>query len=509
MSNLRQLKSRPLRSIQPINLNDKELFGNVDAQKESQGILNSFFLTKKAFDSFLDTNNPFYLVSARKGMGKSALLSFFGNKLRQNQENVVIKTKGTDIFSIDKSEELNGKNHFYLQNFWKKRICKTIIIEIVNQIGFAGTDLLMKIFESLEEEDFLEKNIIGAIISRLEFALKIPNAEFKMREKNIKNWESVLKQYQKKYLKSDVWLLIDDIDDGYTDTDDHSNLIICFFSSIANLSYEIENINIRATVRTDVWNSLRKHSNFDKIRPFVTSIDWKEDDLKTILIKRIITYAERIDPHSREAQYDLKTDSEEILSIVFNESKTLWTNYDIEINKAVIKYSNQVPRAMIELCIMSAQKAYEKNFPKIGRTAFDKTLKEFGQNRISDIVKEHKYQFDDLMPLIYSFRSGSRYYKYSELIDFLEEKYLTYLSKDGHVPDIDRYSYQYPHQLAEFLYKIGFFSARIAPEYKSEINLSGDIRFQDEPDFFSTVENRENKIMWSIHPTYRKGLSIK
>jgi hypothetical protein len=513
MNEPQQLSKRPERSVENvINLKDKNLFGETDATFEtSLENLNAFFLDDAKFDSFRDINNPLYIVSARKGMGKSALLSVFEYELGKNDNLVIIKTTGVKLFSMKENENLVDKNHFYLENFWRKCISKYITIEIAKQIKFPHSDIAMKLVESAEDEDFKDKNIIASTLSRIKFGINLTGAELKPERDKTSDWESALDRYQKKYSDSSVWLLVDDIDSKYDDSDSSRDLISCFFSAIAGLTKDIQNLHTRATVRTDVWQKLRHYEDLDKLRPYITQIDWKENDLKIILTKRIITYIKRVHPNTKEAKYDLKKDSDKILSLLFvPDNKTLFGSKEIKLQVAVTKYAGQVPRAMIELCKMASEKACNKGFPKIGRTVFDKVKEEFGQNRVSDLIKEHKYQFKDLNELIISFRSGKRYYLYSELIEFLNEKYLHHRGQEN-VPNISTYSYKSPDQLGEILYQIGFFNGMpVKDDDQVESNSSSNNwRFQENPDLFATIDNKEDKIWWSIHPTYRNFLAIR
>ena len=58
-----------------IDLCDPELFGNDAGEDEDKEVLVSYFVNQPAFSSFLKQKNRFCITRARKGMGKSALLS--------------------------------------------------------------------------------------------------------------------------------------------------------------------------------------------------------------------------------------------------------------------------------------------------------------------------------------------------------------------------------------------------------------------------------------------------
>lgn len=58
-----------------INLKDKKIFGNEAGEDENLAVLNSYYIEHSNFDDFFDSDERLSIVSARKGMGKSALLS--------------------------------------------------------------------------------------------------------------------------------------------------------------------------------------------------------------------------------------------------------------------------------------------------------------------------------------------------------------------------------------------------------------------------------------------------
>ena len=63
---------------------DKKIYGNEAGEDEDVEILNSYYVDHTDFDYFFDPNERLSIVSARKGMGKSALLARLHYKLLNN-----------------------------------------------------------------------------------------------------------------------------------------------------------------------------------------------------------------------------------------------------------------------------------------------------------------------------------------------------------------------------------------------------------------------------------------
>jgi hypothetical protein len=64
------------------------------------------------------------------------------------------------------------------------------------------------------------------------------------------------------------------------------------------------------------------------------------------------------------------------------------------------------------------------------------------------------------------------------------------------------YPYKDVEQLAEFLFEIDFLVAHRSGK-------SDFVTFNNDPELFSTEENGQNKIFWTVHSSYRNFLRIE
>ena len=238
-----------------INLKDKKLFGNEAGEDESLEVLNSYYIDHRDFECFFDVDEKLSIVSARKGMGKSALLSRLQYKLQRDacyNSPIIIRVKGNALLGLG---NFKGDDHSYLENYWKQIICKRIIVEIGNRIGCALTSNEMSMVELSELDGLKSKNLIGGLISRVKGKIPLVGAEIKSSLPE--NLDALLQNYQDENANSNVWLLIDDIDAKFENTPENQAKVGSFFSAIRALSFELKNLNIRTTVRSDVWSCLR------------------------------------------------------------------------------------------------------------------------------------------------------------------------------------------------------------------------------------------------------------
>ena len=484
-----------------VDLKNKNLFGNDAGEDEELDILNSYYIDNEDFDDFFDPTIKLCVASARKGMGKSTLLSKLNYKLRNENsylKPIVVRVTGNELLGLG---DFTDKDQAYLENYWKRIICKKVIIEIGNSIGFAASSNSISMVEIAELDGLKSKNFIGGLISRIKGKLPLINTEFKG---NIpENLESLLCDYQLKHAKSSVWLLVDDIDSKYVDTEEYQARIGSFFSAIRSLAFDMKQLNIRTSVRSDVWQNLRHLEDLDKWEQYVIEISWTNKHMRDMLANKISSYVKREHPNSAEAKYTYDKDYNKLFQLAFEHPIRWMHKESTSMFDAISSFSNKRPRWMGQLCRMAAKQSKKSNSRNrnIYLKHIDEILASFGKNRKSDLIKEHQHQFQELDALIDCFRAKQKEYTNNELIDLLETNFIR--ERDAaDIPPVDGIKYKDTEDLGAFIYKLGLISGK---------DKTGRLftHYCDDPDLFRTIENREGKIKWSVHIAYRKYLNIR
>tara|TARA_R110001583_G_scaffold164400_1_gene316848 strand:- start:839 stop:2293 length:1455 start_codon:yes stop_codon:yes gene_type:complete len=480
-----------------INIKDKDLFGNDAGEDESIEVLNSYYVDTSDFDDFFDQSVRLNVVSARKGMGKSAMISRMTSKLKDNNNSLVIRVTGNSLLGLGNFQD---QDQAFLENYWKQIICKKIILEIGSSIGFALTSDEMSMVEIAELEGMKSKNIIGGLISRVKGKLPLVDAEIKQSFPD--NPASLLQNYQDKHENSNVWVLIDDIDAKYKDTEEYQARVGSFFSAIRSLAFDMNNLNIRASVRTDVWANLRHLEDLDKWEQYLVEIFWTRKQLRDMLANRILSYIQRNHPESKESKLKIGRDYNQLFSLVFITPISWRDDPEASIFDAIYSFSNKRPRWMGQLCRMSADQTKKNNSKnkKIDLAYINQILDKYGKNRKNDLIKEHQHQFDELDKLIDSFRANSKTYTCSSLSELFDKNLIRGRSS-ALIPEIDGKVYASLNDLGEFAYKIGLIS-------KIHDNGKNFTHFSDDPDLYRSNENMDDKITWSVHIAYREFLNI-
>lgn len=483
-----------------IDLTDKELFGNDAGEDEKIEILNSYYIENPKLKDFFDQRNSLAVVRARKGMGKSAMISRMASSLLGDEKNIVIRVTGNSLLGLG---DFNAKDPAYLENYWKQIICKRVIIEIGSKINMALGSNAISMVEMAEIEGIKEKNFIGGLISRI--SGKIPLLDVATKENIPSNAKSILKNYQDKNLQSTVWVLVDDIDAKYKDNQEYQDRIGAFFSAIRSLCTEMKSLKIRASVRSDVWANLRNIEDLDKWEQYIGEITWTKRQLREMLANRILSYIKRNHPDTPSAKLNHASDYNKIFSLLF-ETPIQWKDKnDASIFDAIYSFSNKRPRWMGQLCRLSANKSAEypqknQHQKKISLDHINQILSIYGKNRCDDIIKEHQHQFSELSFLIDAFRANQKTYTREWLLKIIDDKVIKGRPNES-IPEVDGHPYTSLEDLGKLAFKVGLIS-------KMHDDGKTFTHYTDDPDIFGSNDNQNNKIVWSVHIAYRSYLGI-
>ncbi|WP_156382396.1 P-loop ATPase, Sll1717 family [Acidovorax sp. Leaf160] len=473
------------------------MFGSDSGEYERDQALREYFVELPQFKKFFNADNKIGFVRARKGMGKSAMLKVLSLRRKEERpDDLIIFTTGNELMGMG---DFTGKSQAYLENHWKQVICKRICIEIGRKIDFAVTDLEMSFVEAAELEGYKDLNILsaltertGGMLQKVLSAVGGANIIEGTKKRGVENAEQALKNFQSKGERT-VWLFIDDIDAKYIDDDDHQQRVGAFFSALRALAFGVSGLRLRASVRTDVWRNLRKMEDQDKLREFITDIYWNDNALSSIFTRKILTYLRR-ENFLPAFKWNETQNYPDLMDQIFR-GRFHWSGSAVDPFIPMKFLAGSRPRWMGQLAKMAGAHAGAR---RIDENNVYAAMRDFGQEKISDIQKEHSHQFLQLDKLIQSFRGGKREYNRYQLLKAISEKFV---GKIVSVPAVNGFPYQNVEQLAEFLFEIDFLVAH------RSVN-SDFITYSNDPDLFSTEENNQNKIMWTVHSSYRNFLGI-
>lgn len=473
------------------NLINPELFGNDAGEDELPEVLNSYFLDKPDFAPFFNVNTRIGFVRSRKGLGKSALLRqvLFTRENLQHGE-LIIYVKASDLAAM---QEVDSSSPSSLMHGWQQRMCSRVNLELGSTIRFAGNDDAMTLVESAEIAGFRGRNLVGALVDRLR--VKAKGVEISRERVAMGDSEALLRRFSES-AEIQVWLLIDDVDATFLNTELERLKASTFFSACRNLVGSVSGLNIRASVRTDVWTILRQHDEaLDKCEQYMLDLQWSTEDSGKILNNKISSFFIRT--------LGLMPPTQPISKEIFREP-FFWGRRALEAFRPIHILSAGRPRWATQLCRLAGKNAYQLQRNRIGMSDIKSVMKEYGQFRLSDLYKEHRHQCNKLEVIVESFAGGPSRFATHELLAAIRKNVIEHFG----MPTLDGIDIE-PRELAvaHFLYRIGFINAR--DDSASQGGSLHFVRFEDRPHLLKGRQNLDDGLPWEVHPAYRSVLRME
>ncbi len=470
-------------------------FGNEAGDDVELEELTSYFVEQDSFTKYHDNKNKFLVATAKKGVGKSALIQWNCYKIKElYPEDIIIKCRGAELTrdSFGLTAQISSPNE-YIRD-WMIRICALINREIAKNIGLALNDDTITLVESAELTGFKTRNIVGCLLDRFDRFL----GKSSPKKLNIQNEIEILKRNQKR----EVWILIDDLDATFQNSASECLSMSTFFSACRYLIQDMTGIKFRVSMRSDVWPIIRRYDeSLDKMEQYVYEIVWGLDDFRKLLYLRIKSQCEgsRIScptkfPQERDDEYE-----ERVIALIF-EPKMKWGQKDVFTYSVLYTLSYHRPRWAIQLCKLAQKNAEKSKLARIQRSNIDAVWGDYGKKRIADLVAEHKHQCREVEDLINSFRGAERLLTREELFSWINGHIINHINIF-----IEGISATSSRDIAHFLYRIGFIVARS----EGEDGNYEHYHFNEMPDFLSSKTNHDFDMKWEIHPCYRQALDIQ
>jgi hypothetical protein len=207
-------------------------FGNEAGDDVSPEDLQHFFVEQKNFRNLYDPKKRLQITHARKGVGKSALISWLAERLKRTApEALVIKVRGSDITRAALGYDKNLTTPQDRIHDWMARLCTVINREVGKKIKWAGLDDSILLVEAAEVNGYKQKNIVSSLADRFTKLLGKYSAE----KQSVKNEIELLKRNTGR----EVWLLIDDLDATFQKQQSEIIDLCTFFSACRYLCQDI------------------------------------------------------------------------------------------------------------------------------------------------------------------------------------------------------------------------------------------------------------------------------
>lgn len=469
-------------------------FGNETADDTNIEELLPYFVEQPQFNNFITPSSRLCISTAKKGVGKSALIQWAAYAIKKNEPDaIVIKCRGADLSGIrtNLQDQLRTPND-HIRN-WMIKLCALANRHLAAQLHLALTDDQITLVEAAELDGFKSKNLVGCLVDRLSGLLTKGGVQKPPAADEVALFHRAG--------PVNLWFLIDDLDATFQNTDRENLELGTFFSACRYLVQDNKDVHIRATMRSDVWTLLRRFDeSLDKVEQYVSEISWPVDEFRKLLFLRIKTQAEHLG-----VNLDIPASCpDEVLHAKYLDEVFVptmkWGDKDQLTYRVIYTLAYERPRWAIQLCKLAQACALDDNKTKIEKVDIDEVWAEYGTKRIKDLVAEHKHQCPAIEELLNAFRGCERLLTRDELFTWITNRVLTHLRPtiEGQVtPDV--------RDVAHFLYRIGFILGRS----ESPNDHYEHYHHSEMPDFLTTRTDEDFGVKWEIHPCYREALNIK
>lgn len=378
-------------------------FGNEAGDDVDPSELLTYFVEQQNFRHFLDKQKRILVATARKGVGKSALLKWTAHKVLQNDPSaLVISVRGAELVRSNFNLESELRNANDYQHDWMVRLCALVNRRLALQLKVALTDDKITLIETAELDGYKSRNLAGALIDRMaSFFADKGRAPVKLPAKNE---IELLKRAKDR----DVWIIVDDLDATYQNSEQESLNLATFFSACRYLTQDMKGVFFRVSLRTDVWALIRRYDEaLDKTGQYVSEILWGQEDFLSLLSLRIKASSLHLGiplpvtkPRETSKQY-----RERLLATAFipkmpwgdsrqpsDMQPSLGPPRMVKSYGLIYVLSYERPRWAIQLCKLATEAALRKHLTRISKDSIDEVWGEYGAKRIEDLVAEHKHQ---------------------------------------------------------------------------------------------------------------------
>ncbi len=375
-------------------------FGAVDAESDMKlrdyffdnGTLTKIRLTKK------------FLVLGRKGSGKTALFKAANDFYTEKCLPLLFKDYHWEYHKLIKENGLPAESAYV------KSWAFTVLVHIIGYWKDHNPSKELKAESTSIFRDLFGENDIGLMSRLIDVFLRMRRADIAIEGLASGGIEidskagpllasqisSVVQRLEKfvisNYRTCPVTVLLDQLDDGWDNTDESKNLIIGCLKAVKDLNVQLQGIvgypPIIVFLRDDIYNELRFNDK-NKIYQGAEFLEWDEDGLLRVIARRIAV--------STDATND---DIDEILGRVFTREQM---RSRVSYKTYITQRTMMRPRDIVAFVDQCKKIAMDDGKSLIGRAHIYKAEERFSSHIYDELIDEtHKQypQFETYLNLL-------------------------------------------------------------------------------------------------------------
>jgi hypothetical protein len=297
---------------------------------------------------------------------------------------------------------------------------------------------------------------------------------------------------------------LDDLDRGWTASPASISRLSAMLNALRDISRECPGVQFRIALRSDVYFLVRtSDESTDKIEGAVVWHTWTNHEILAMLVKRIESFLgrERTEEElTRMKQSDLASFLYNVMEERF-QGNGKWRN--IPVHRMLMTLIRRRPRDLVKLCTLAAHQAGGEGRSTILTGDFLSVFDEYSQGRLQDTFNEYRSELPLIDRLLMGMKPSQKEWRaghrYVYATDDLLGKIRNIQSCSQAFIFYGRTSPASPKELAAFMYKIGFITAR------KEVDGKIVRKYFDESRYLSPTFS-DFGFNWEVHPAYRWAL---
>jgi hypothetical protein len=466
----------------PIQFDDatiEQLFGSEAADYEDIERLKKYYVKGTVYER-VTADLPVRILVGHKGIGKSALIRFaMQEDYQAGVLPVLIRPDDVAGIAMDNVPFLSR-----LQD-WKHGLVSVIAHKAISDFYVGSAPSVQLVGKP-----------VGSLTS-----LVLESAKRFLEKVGVSDDPGKRAIAQAFLRTGKIRVYVDDLDRGWAAKRDEINRISTLLSAILDLCNEMQGLQFRVALRSDVYFLYRtSDESTDKTESSVVWFGWTNHDILVLLVARIESFfGRRVDQDAlrRQRQHDLAKYLLPVMEPYFKGGGK-WEN--APMYRILMSLIRRRPRDLVKLCTLAARKSYERRSRTINTEDFQSVFEEYSQGRAQDTYNEYRSELPAIQRLIEGMRPTTKETRdgkgwiYST--DELSKKLKTIVEQGKFMAANG--VHMGPRDLAQFLYKINFLIARKDSEVAGLI----DRRYFEENRYLSS-EFRDFGFDWEVHPAFR------
>jgi hypothetical protein len=466
-----------LRAVPLVDVDLEQLFGADAAEDETEARLRSYFLETPTYREVTNPDRRLRVVVGSKGTGKSAIFRIATFEDREARR-LPIEVRPDDLSDVAQGT----LNYLQLVSAWKKGLAGVIIEKSLRALGDGDEKFLGK-----------AKKATGQVLDTIVKSLGDEQKGYKLDAARIEAANAFMSNRE-------LTLYIDDLDRGWTGTQQDAKRYGAMFDAIRDLQRDNPTLRVRVGLRTDLYTLIRSSdSASDKWQAAVVHHAWTNHQTFVLLVKRIVTYFGGQQDYDRLLelpQGSLAHLLDPILERRY-EGKGLWRRKPMY--NVIMSFARRRPRDLVVLLTLAGRYAKERQHDKIRTEDLEDRFARFSAGRLVDVVNEFGLEAPGLDRFLMAMKPAK-----SERT--AAQNYL--LSTDAMLKRIKQALDQAPLRFADgktaapmtvlaFLYRIDFLQAR-----KTDNQGVVDRKYFDQNQLL-TPDKIDLGYDWEVHLAFR------